>query len=48
MTKLDSKIPKGKLADKWSNFIAHQNLVNPANKRKIDGRSSCKFSRNGL
>ncbi len=36
MTKLNSKIPEGKLKDKWSNFIAHQNLVNPANKRKID------------
>ncbi len=36
MTKLDSKIPQGKLKDKWSNYIAHQNLVNPANKRKID------------
>jgi len=36
MTKLDSKIPKGKLKDKWCNYKAHQNLVNPANKRKID------------
>ena len=36
MTKLDSKIPEGKLKDKWSNYKAHQNLVNPANKRKID------------
>ncbi len=36
MTKLDSKVPKGKLKDKWSNYKAHQNLVNPANKRKID------------
>ena len=36
MTKLDSKVPEGKLKDKWSNYKAHQNLVNPANKRKID------------
>ncbi len=36
MAKLDSKIPEGKLKDKWSNYKAHQNLVNPANKRKID------------
>ena len=36
MAKLDSKIPKGPLADKWTNYKAYQNLVNPANKRKID------------
>ncbi len=36
MAKLDSKIPEGKLKDKWTNYRAHQNLVNPANKRKID------------
>ncbi len=36
MTKLDSKVPEGKLKDKWCNYKAHQNLVNPANKRKID------------
>lgn len=36
MTKLDSKIPAGQLADKWTNYKAAQNLVNPANKRKID------------
>jgi succinate dehydrogenase / fumarate reductase flavoprotein subunit len=36
MTKLISKIPEGKLKDKWSNYKAHQNLVNPANKRKLD------------
>lgn len=36
MAKLDSKIPEGPLAEKWTNFKAHQNLVNPANKRKID------------
>ncbi len=36
MTKLESKIPAGPLAEKWTNYKAHQNLVNPANKRKID------------
>ncbi len=34
--KLDSKIPQGPLADKWSNYKANQKLVNPANKRKLD------------
>ena len=24
------------MAEKWTNYKAHQNLVNPANKRKID------------
>lgn len=36
MTKIDSKIPEGKLAEKWSNYKAHQKLVNPANKRRLD------------
>jgi succinate dehydrogenase / fumarate reductase, flavoprotein subunit len=36
MTKLNSKIPSGPLADKWNSYKATQNLVNPANKRKID------------
>jgi succinate dehydrogenase / fumarate reductase flavoprotein subunit len=36
MPKLDSKIPEGPLAEKWSNYKAHQNLVNPANKRKLE------------
>ncbi len=36
MAKLDSKIPEGAIAEKWTNYKAHQNLVNPANKRKID------------
>ncbi|MBN2237030.1 MAG: fumarate reductase/succinate dehydrogenase flavoprotein subunit [Bacteroidales bacterium] len=36
MTKLNSKIPQGPVAEKWSNYKAHQNLVNPSNKRKID------------
>jgi succinate dehydrogenase / fumarate reductase flavoprotein subunit len=36
MTKLNSRIPDGPLETKWSNFKSHQNLVNPANKRKLD------------
>jgi succinate dehydrogenase / fumarate reductase flavoprotein subunit len=32
---LDPKIPEGPLAEKWQNFIAHEKLVNPANKRKF-------------
>ena len=36
MTKLDSRIPEGPLAEKWTRYKEHQNLVNPANKRKID------------
>ena len=36
MTKLDSKIPEGKLQDKWTNYKAHQGLVNPSNKRRLD------------
>jgi len=36
MTKLNSKIPKGPLAEKWSTYKDTQNLVNPANKRRID------------
>jgi succinate dehydrogenase / fumarate reductase flavoprotein subunit len=34
--KLDSKIPNGPLAEKWTNYKASQKLVNPANKRKLD------------
>jgi succinate dehydrogenase / fumarate reductase flavoprotein subunit len=34
--KLDSKIPEGPLAEKWTNYKSKQDLVNPANKRKID------------
>ena len=36
MTKLNSKIPEGLVAEKWENYKAHQGLVNPANKRKLD------------
>ncbi|MCL4144970.1 UNVERIFIED_CONTAM: hypothetical protein GTU68_027065, partial [Idotea baltica] len=32
--KLDSKIPKGPLAEKWTNHKFNMKLVNPANKRK--------------
>ena len=35
MTRLNSKIPKGKLSDKWTNHKAHINLVSPANKRLL-------------
>jgi len=36
MATLNSKIPDGPLAEKWTNYKAHQKLVNPANKRKLD------------
>ena len=36
MIQINSKIPQGALADKWSNYKAHQKLVNPANKRRLD------------
>src|SRR6056300_568774 len=36
MATLDSKIPKGPLAEKWTNHKSHINLVSPANKRLID------------
>ena len=36
MKELNSKIPAGPLAEKWTNYKASQNLVNPANKRKLD------------
>ena len=36
MAILDSKIPEGPLADKWTNHKNKINLVNPANKRLID------------
>ena len=34
--KLNSKIPEGPMAEKWTNYKAHQKLVNPANKRNLD------------
>ena len=36
MVKINSKTPEGPIEKKWSNYKAHQALVNPANKRKID------------
>ena len=36
MTKLDAKIPEGKIADKWTDYKNRIDLVNPANKRLID------------
>ena len=33
---IDSKIPEGPVAEKWTNYKAHQKLVNPANKRRLD------------
>ncbi len=36
MTVLNSKIPKGPLAEKWSEHKAKINVVSPANKRKLD------------
>ncbi|MEQ9467386.1 MAG: fumarate reductase/succinate dehydrogenase flavoprotein subunit [Ekhidna sp.] len=36
MSTLDSKIPEGPLADKWTSYKNSIRLVNPANKRLID------------
>ncbi len=36
MQKLDSKIPAGPLAEKWSRHKASINVVSPANKRKLE------------
>ncbi|MDR1200034.1 MAG: fumarate reductase/succinate dehydrogenase flavoprotein subunit [Tannerellaceae bacterium] len=36
MTQINSKNPQGPLAEKWTNYKAHQKLVNPANKRRLD------------
>jgi succinate dehydrogenase / fumarate reductase flavoprotein subunit len=36
MKKIDSKVPKGPLAEKWTNYKNNQKLVNPANKRRLD------------
>jgi len=36
MSKLNSKTPSGPLSEKWSHYKDHINLVNPANKRKLD------------
>ncbi len=36
MTKLNSKVPKGPIKDKWTTYKDKIDLVNPANKRNID------------
>ena len=36
MKELNSRIPEGPLAEKWTNYKANQKLVNPATKRKLD------------
>lgn len=36
MATLNSRIPEGNVAEKWTNYKAHQKLVNPKNKRKLD------------
>lgn len=33
---LDSKIPAGEMSEKWSDYKGHVNLVNPANKRRLE------------
>ena len=45
MTKIDSKIPEGPVAEKWTNYKAHQKLVNPANKRRLDIIVACTLTR---
>jgi succinate dehydrogenase / fumarate reductase flavoprotein subunit len=36
MATIDSKIPEGPVAEKWTNYKAHQRLVNPKNKLRLD------------
>jgi len=36
MTQINSKIPQGPVAQKWSSYKASQKLVNPSNKRRLD------------
>lgn len=36
MATLNSRIPEGPVAEKWTNYKAHQRLVNPKNKLKLD------------
>lgn len=36
MSQINSKIPAGPLAQKWTNYKNNQKLVNPANKRRLD------------
>ena len=33
---IDSKIPAGPVPEKWKEYKAHQRLVNPKNKLKLD------------
>ncbi len=33
---LNSRIPEGPISEKWTNYKAHQRLVNPKNKLKLD------------
>ena len=33
---INSRIPEGPVAEKWTNYKAHQRLVNPKNKLKLD------------
>ena len=35
MTKLNTKVPAGKLEDKWRNYQINSRLINPANKKKL-------------
>ncbi|MCB9015844.1 MAG: fumarate reductase/succinate dehydrogenase flavoprotein subunit [Lentimicrobiaceae bacterium] len=36
MAEFNSKIPKGSLSEKWTDYKAHTNLVNPSNKRRLE------------
>lgn len=36
MSFTDPKIPEGHMSEKWTHYRGHVNLVNPANKRKIE------------
>ena len=36
MATIDSRIPEGPVAEKWTNYKAHQKLVSPKTKRKLD------------
>lgn len=33
---LDAKIPEGPLKDKWQNYLDKKNIINPANRKKLD------------
>ena len=48
---IDSKIPAGPVPEKWKEYKAHQRLVNPKNKLKLDVIwcfCSCFTRRDGL